>query len=78
MGDYQGRSLSTSNTSTVNTNPQLPEAQAMYHYGQNVISGNGPVLQSMSAGGGGDGRGMDPLESRKTIGKLHASNLLLT
>ena len=57
---------------------QPPTPGSMYHYGQNVISGNGPVLQSMSAGGGGDGRGMDPLESRKTIGKLHASNLLLT
>ena len=70
MGDYQGRSLSTSNNSTVLTNPQIPEAQNMYHYGQTVVSGNGPVLQSMSGVGGGDGRGMDPLESRKTIGKL--------
>lgn len=68
LGEFNGRSLGTINTTSIKTNPDIPEGHFLSMWrAQNADNMNHSVSLS-SGGGGGGGSGLaDPLEKRKTI-----------
>ena len=68
VGDFQGRSLSLINSSTMALNPPIPEAEAMYHQCA-AQKEQGVVMRSLATGGGMD-RGMEPLVGRHTLASI--------
>jgi replication factor A1 len=69
IGDYMGRTLSTSHGSSITLNPQSPEGHALNTFRSQFPDGAIPVRASMSSGGGGGGGGGAEfsVEKRKTI-----------
>ncbi len=75
IGDYQGRTLSTSNSSTVTLNPQSPEGHALHQFRSQYPDGMIPVSGSLSNQAGGGGAGQDALEKRRSIQSIKDDGL---
>jgi replication factor A1 len=64
VGDYQGRTLSTSMNSTILVNPDIPEGHTLYQF--KVQNGDAlPTGQSLSTGGGD--KNNDGIDKRKSL-----------
>ena len=73
VGDFQGRSLSLTSNSSLVINPQLPEAEAMYHQCAAAKQAGAPMRSLTTAGGE---RGMEPLAGRHTLSSLRDDSVL--
>lgn len=76
VGDYQGRTLSTMNSSSIVMNPNIPEGIELHQWRMQFQGGQLPTGSSLSGGGmngaggvGGVGgnNSVEPLEKRKNI-----------
>ena len=74
VGDFQGRSLSLTSNSSLVINPQLPEAEAMYHQCAAAKQAGAPMRSLTTAGGE---RGMEPLAGRHTLSLIRGEDSAL-
>lgn len=77
IGDYNGRSLSILNNSSLTVNPEIPEAFALFNYVKENFGGNVSAMNtnSLSAGGGGGGGERDAYENRRNVSAIKDENL---
>lgn len=75
VGDYQGRTLSTSKSSTLQINPDIDEAHELFRW-REQHGGALPEAQSMSSGG--LDRGQDGIEKRKNLSAITDEGLGLS
>lgn len=73
VGDYGGRSLGATQSTSVVFNPPLPEGVALFNW-KSQYNGALPPANSLSGGGAGFGA-IEPLEKRKVISSIRDENL---
>lgn len=75
VGDYGGRSLSTSQSSGIAVNPMIDEAHALNQFRAACPNGEIPVGASLSNNPGGSTSAGDLMERRKTTSSIKDENL---
>lgn len=73
VGDYGGKSLSSSNSTTILINPLIPEGEALFKW-KAGFSGALPAGSSLT-GGASQGGGLDSFDKRKTISAIRDEGL---
>lgn len=76
IGDYNGRSLSILNNSSLTLNPDIEEGKALWEWGQAQYKGDISAIatSSLSAGGGG-GADRDAYENRRPVSAIKEEGL---
>jgi len=76
VGDYGGRSLSASGSTSFMVNSDVPEAQALYTWRSQFDGGAIPAASSLSTGAAGGGSaGNDAIEKRSDFSTIRDKNM---
>lgn len=76
VGDFGGRSLSASNSTSISVNPPIQEGSLLFQWKMRFPNGIVPSGNSLSVtGGGGTAGGFDSFEKRKLIASIKDEGL---
>jgi replication factor A1 len=75
IGDFGGRSLSCTGSTSIAFNPNLPEAVQLHTWRQQFQDGILPTGQNLSGQGRDGGGSQDSMERRKTINMIKDDNM---